>query len=88
MPTLNDAILFAAAARPGDWTATSLALEIEPTETEIQAAIHRLRTAGHLQKRRGNPRWGGRDRLRASKAGRAALRARLRQRFSGEAAAG
>jgi len=87
MPTLNDAILFAAASRPGDWTATSLALEIEPTKTEIEAAVERLRSAGHLQKRRGNPRWGGRDRLRASKAGRAALRSSLHQRFAGEAAA-
>lgn len=85
MPYLTDAVLFAAASRPGDWTATLLAQQIEPTETEIQAAVERLRSAGHLQKRRGNPEWGGHDRLRASKAGRAALRTTLRLRFATEA---
>lgn len=87
MPTLSDAVLLAAAAQPGDWTPADLARTLRPSEEEVTRAVQELRARGLLQKRRGNPDWGGRDRLRASKAGRAALRQVLRAELLGDAAA-
>jgi len=79
MPDLTDAVLLAATAWPGTQTADSLAEDFGVSAKEIASAITDLRDRGLLQKKRGSPKWGGVDRLRASKAGREACRATLRR---------
>ena len=78
MPTLADAVLLAAAHRPGQWTAPLLAEEVDLVVADISAAVLDLRRLGALQKRRGDPWWQGTDWLRASKAGREWCRETLR----------
>lgn len=78
MPTLADAVLLAATHRPGQWTAPLLAEELDLVVGDVNGAVSDLRRTGALQKRRGNPRWQGTDRLRASKAGRERCRETLR----------
>ncbi len=70
MTTIDDAVLLAATAWPGSWTAEALAGELALDPMEVEAAVEGLRNQKLLNKRRGNPNWGGTDRLRASKAGR------------------
>jgi predicted HTH transcriptional regulator len=83
MPNLTDAVLLAATVWPGAETAQSLAKELDRNAREINAAIADLRERGLLQKRRGSPRWPGKDRLRSSKAGAAACKATLSSAIAG-----
>ncbi|NOY27290.1 MAG: hypothetical protein GXP62_15590 [Oligoflexia bacterium] len=81
MPDLTDAILFAATLQPAQWTSKLLAAELDLDQGDIDQAIVDLRNRGMIQKRRGSPKWGGADRIRATKAGDSAcvdtLRAQL-----------
>ncbi len=84
MPNLADAVLLSATAWPGEKTAASLAKELDLDVTELEGVVKDLRKRGFVQKRRGSPKWGGLDRLRASKAGRNACRETLRAEILGE----
>lgn len=81
MPNLADAILFVATLQPAQWTSELLAAELGLDRDDIDQAIVELRNRGMIQKRRGSPKWGGADRIRATKAGDSAcvntLRAQL-----------
>lgn len=79
MTTIDDTILLAATAWPGTWTAETLAEELELDPIEVEASVSDLRRRKLLNKRRGNPNWGGADRLRASKAGRTQIGATVRE---------
>lgn len=79
MPGIADAVLLAATAWPGTWTADSLAAELSLDPIEVESVVEDLRVRKLLNKRRGNPNWGGTDRLRASKAGRAKIGTTVRE---------
>ena len=79
MSSIEDAVLLAATAWPGTWTAESLAEELSLDPMEVEAVVDELRKQRFLNKRRGNPNWGGTDRLRASKAGRSRIGATVRE---------
>lgn len=79
MPDLTDAVLLAATVWPGEKTAEILANEVKVNAKDVSSAVDALREKKLLQKRRGSPGWGGADRIRASKAGREACWALLKQ---------
>ena len=83
---LDHAILLTATAWPSMYTTPLMAKDVGLEAGEVYAAVKQLRMRGLLQKRRGNAAWGGTDRLRPTKAGRAVCVARLRAEVLGEAA--
>lgn len=78
MPELVDAVLLAATLRPARWTAETLAEDLGLDVEEVEAAIKVLRERKHIQKRRGSPKWGGKDRIRCTMAGEELCIAELR----------
>ena len=86
MTDLDHAILLTVTAWPSMYTARLMAKDMGLEPGGVYAAVKQLRTRGMLQKRRGNAAWGGTDRLRPSKAGRAVCVERLRAEVLGEAA--
>ncbi len=86
MTDLDHAILLTATIWPSMFTASLVARDMEVEAGDVFASVKRLRARGLLQKRRGNAAWGGMDRLRPSKAGRALCAKRRRAEVLGEQA--
>lgn len=84
MTDLDHAILLTATIWPSMFTASLVAKDMDVEAGAVFASVKQLRAKGLLQKRRGNAAWGGTDRLRPSKAGRAVCVERLRVEVLGE----